>query len=215
MTVEKKPGRLAINAAVVPQTAALIGEAVERTGAVLSGHFSFLRGTHVDTALRFRAIGRDSESVAMVARELAAIASWDWKGAKVLCPESAGFFLGYEVAACKDVPCAVVKTDLRRIPTSELIAGEVNKGDRIVLVNDIGNTGRSLEPMLSLIKEHSATVVGVLLFAVVDEKAFLSFCNEQKLQAHYLTIALWESVSPTECTGCREGAALVPILELS
>lgn len=167
-------------------------------------------------ALRFRAIGRDLDALTLIARELAALPKWSWQGAKVFSPESAGFFLGHAIAAEKGIEHVVAQTDVRRLPIGELVAGNILAGDRVVLVNDVGSTAKSLDPMLELVRSRGAAIVGALIFAIVDAKSFEANCYDKGLAAHYLAMARWTPVLPGEsCHGCREGAPAVPIVELS
>lgn len=207
---------LSINTSVDAALIEQLHDAIDRSGALLSGHFALKRGVHMATALRFRAVGRDLDALTLIARELAALPKWSWEGAKVFSPESAGFFLGHAIAAEKAVEHAVAQTDVRRLPTGELIAGDIVAGDRIVLVNDVGSTGKSLDPMLELVQSRGASVIGALIFAVVDAKSFQANCYDKGLAAHYLALARWNPVEPGErCPGCRERLPLVPIVELS
>lgn len=197
--------------------AAAVASAIDRTGAILHGHFALRRELHIDTAVRFRAIGRDADALAVIANQLAALARWSWAGARVLSPESAGFFLGAAIARLHGLPHAVVQTDVRRLPIASLATGELAAGDRVVLVNDVGSTGAGLEPMLELIAQRGAQPIGVLLFAVVGADAFTAWCDRRGLPGHFLTIAQWGELTPgaATCAGCAAEAPLVPVTAFS
>ena len=196
---------------------AAVEAAIDRTGAILHGHFALRRELHIDTAVRFRAIGRDVDALTLIASQLAALASWSWPGARVLSPESAGFFLGAAIARLHGLAHAVDETDVRRQPIASLAAGEIAPGDRVVLVNDVGATGAGLEPMLELIAQRGAQPIGVLLFAVVGADAFTAWCDRRGLPGHYLTIARWGELEPgaATCAGCAAALPLVPVTEFS
>jgi adenine/guanine phosphoribosyltransferase-like PRPP-binding protein len=117
----------------------------------------------------------------VIARALGALAGWSWDGAKVLSPESAGFFVGAAIARRHGLEHAVVATDARRLPTSEVTAGHLGPRDRVVLVNDVGSTGAGLEPMLAAVERAGAEPLGVLLFAVVGAETFAAWCNQRGL----------------------------------
>jgi adenine/guanine phosphoribosyltransferase-like PRPP-binding protein len=206
---------LAINPAVADPAA--VAAAIARTGAILHGHFALRRELHIDTAVRFRAIGRDPDALALIAAQLAGLASWSWDRVRVLAPESAGFFLGAAVARLRGVPHAVVETDARRLPTGTLATGEIAAGDRVVLVNDVGSTGAGFEPMLELIAERGARAIGVLLFTVVGADAFAAWCARRGLVGHHLTVARWGELPPgaATCAGCAAALPLVPVTEFS
>ena len=191
--------------------------AIARSHSILRGHFALRRELHIDTALRVRAIGRDPDALDVIASALGALAGWSWDGARVLSPESAGFFLGAAIARRHGVEHAVVATDARRLPTSEVTAGRLAPGDRVVLVNDVGSTGAGLEPMLTAVERAGAEPLGVLLFSVVGAETFAAWCNQRGLPGHYLTIARWREVVPgaATCAGCAANLPLVPVTEFS
>lgn len=196
---------------------AAVEDAIDRTGTILRGHFALRRELHIDTAVRFRAIGRDPDALTVIATQLAGLARWSWPGVRVLSPESAGFFLGAAIARLHGLAHAVVETDVRRLPTASLAAGELAPGDRVVLVNDVGSTGAGLEPMLELIAQRGAQPIGVLLFAVVGAEAFTAWCDRRGLAGHFLTIARWGELTPgaATCAGCAAALPLVPVTEFS
>lgn len=206
---------LAINPAAGDPAA--VAAAIDRTGTLLHGHFALRRELHIATAVRFRAIGRDPAALALIADQLAGLATWRWDDVRVLSPESAGFFLGAAIARRHDRPHAVVETDARRLPTSTLAAGHLHAGEPVVLVNDVGATGAGFEPMLELIARRGARAIGVLLFAVVGADGFAAWCNQRGLPGHYLTIARWDEVppGPATCAGCADALPLVPVTELA
>lgn len=171
---------------------------------------------HTDVALRFRAIGRDGEGCTELAKLLAALPAWGWERTRVLSPGAAGFFLGREISRIKGIPHAVARSDGRRLTITELLTGEIKSGERVVLVNDVGSTGSSLEPLCALVERCGASVVGALLFTVREPKTMESYCNARRISCHHLTTNRWEVVAPgPSCAGCRDKRALIPIGHLS
>jgi orotate phosphoribosyltransferase len=185
--------------------------------ALIRGHFALHRGRHSTTALRFRDIGRDPEFMRTVIDALVAHAPDElaraFAGAKVLTPESSGLFLGRALAARYGTPHVVAQTDLRRRPTKTLLSGAIQPNDRVVLVNDVGSTGASLDPLRELVAERGGLAVGVVLFAVVGGDGIEKYCATWHLPSRWLVTARWDTYAPERCPGCRAGEPLTPVAE--
>jgi len=201
-----------------PVTEALIRGLLERSRAVLDGHFALHRDRHAGNALRFRGIGRDPELLASVldaidARLPAAVRA-ALQNAKILAPESAGFFLGRGLATRHGLPLVVAQTNLRRLPTRTLLSGALEPNDRVVLVNDVATTGASLDVLRELVAERGALTVGAVLFGVVGDVAFRAYCDRLQLPAHWLVTAHWRTWASAGCPKCLAHEPLVPVAEL-
>jgi adenine/guanine phosphoribosyltransferase-like PRPP-binding protein len=136
-------------------------------------------------------------------------------GAKLLTPESAGFFLGRALAMRYGRPLVVAQTDLRRLPTPALRSGVIQPNDRVVLVNDVARTGTSLDALRELVVEHGGRVAAVVLFGVVGSAAVTEYCARWHLPSHWLVTARWETYAPEGCPGCKTGEPLSSIVELA
>jgi adenine/guanine phosphoribosyltransferase-like PRPP-binding protein len=189
--------------------------------AVLDGHFALHRGRHSTKMLRFRGIGRDATALVRVTRALSEQLPAQLKhalelpGVKLLCPETAGFFLANALSRKYEAELVITQTDLRRLPTKSLLAGSIRSNDRIVIVNDVAGTGASIESLRELAVERHARVEGILTFGVVDEHAFRRYCEQARLPAHWLVTAGWKTHTPeVDCPGCSSRAPLMPVAEL-
>jgi adenine/guanine phosphoribosyltransferase-like PRPP-binding protein len=187
--------------------------------AVVPGHFALHRGRHAPAALRFRGIGRDRDALGTVVEGLfermpaGLMAALD--GAKILSPESSGFFLGNAIASRNRLPLAISQTDLRRLPTRTLLSGTIEPNDRVVLVNDVAGTGESIDALRKLVAERHAILGGIVLCCVVQPMQFRRYCADLGVPAHWLITAKWASHTPqVDCPGCRENAPLIPIAEI-
>lgn len=215
-TIENISDYLEVNAAEASRTK--LTKILRERKAVLKGHFALHRTRHAVNALRFRGIGQDPAALTAVAEmlfeEMPAALNDAFTKAKVLSPETSGFFLGEEIARSRGLELAIAQTDLRRLPTSSLLVGGIQAGDRIMIVNDIAGSGASTEALRSLIAERHATLQGIVVFGVVDDSAFRRYCTELRVAGHWLVTATWKTYMPDdECPGCRAATALVPISE--
>lgn len=198
-----------------------LSAALRSHSAVLTGHFGLHRSRHATTVLRFRGIGRNSDALALVVASLlegmpAPLRS-SLRGAKVLCPETAGFFLGSAIADECGMELAISQTDLHRLPVKSLLSGTIERNERVVIVNDVAGTGASVERLRELVVEQHAKLEGILLFGVVDEGAFRGYCASLGLLAHWIVTAKWSPRTYTpdvDCPGCRAGEPLEPVSEI-
>jgi len=210
------PDLIAIDATERTQSA--ISASLIRCRAVVSGHFALHRGRHAATALRFRGIGQDPDALAVVVDALfermpPSLAEL-LPGAKVLSPESSGFFLGNAIARRCEAPLVISQTDTRRLPTRSLLSGTIEPGDRVMLVNDVAGTGASIDALRVLVAERHAFLSGVIVFGVVQPEQFRRYCSDLELPAHWLITAKWRNYTPAvDCPGCTAGAPLIPIAE--
>jgi adenine/guanine phosphoribosyltransferase-like PRPP-binding protein len=198
-----------------------IMEALRTHSAVLTGHFGLHRRRHATSVLRFRGIGRDPEALELVVAALlegmpAPLRS-SLKGAKVLCPETAGFFLGSAIADACGMDLAISQTDLHRLPVKSLLSGSISRNERVVIVNDVAGTGASVERLRELVVAQHAKLEGIILFGVVDDETFRKYCASLGLPAHWLVTAKWAPCTYTpdvDCPGCKAGEPLEPVSEI-
>lgn len=191
-------------------------EVLRERRALLTGHFGLNTGEHTDTALRFRAIGNDHDSLTDIARLASSVARLDWQGKVLLCPDSAGFFLARGIEKLHALETCVVQTDLRRLPTATIIKGHIKPGDNVVIVNDVVRTGSSIDPMRQLVSQQGATLVGVVVFAQLDAPRFEQYCSALGIVGCSLVNGVWPTFVPNEtCDRCKLGEPLIPIAEFA
>jgi adenine/guanine phosphoribosyltransferase-like PRPP-binding protein len=197
-----------------------VADALSAAKAVVKGHFALHAHRHAVHALRFRGIARDPLALETVVDVLDAqlpgsIAS-QFPGAKVLSPESAGFFLGNELARRRDAELVICQTDMRRLPTTSLLSGAIQPNDRVVIVNDVAGTGASLDALRNVAAERGALLVGAVLFGVVQPDRFRDECERLDLPYHWLVTGKWTTHAPrVDCPGCMANLPLMPIAELA
>jgi orotate phosphoribosyltransferase len=208
---------VAVDANEATQDAIL--QVLAQSRALLTGHFALHRGRHSTHALRFRGIGRDPARVRLVVEALVArmpdCVEHPLAGAKLLTPESSGFFLGRALATRYRAPLVVAQTDLRRLPTKTLLSGAIQPNDRVVLVNDVASTGTSLDVLRQLVAERGGLAVAVVLFGAVGGAAVAEYCARWQLPAHWLVTARWETYAPEVCPGCKAGEPLTSVAEFA
>ena len=195
-------------------TRSAVIEALASSRSLLQGHFALHRGRHATTALRFRGLGHDPAALRVIAKALVT-PDWDLRGTVLLSPESSGFFLADALARMHGgLPHAIAQTDLRRMPTRTLLSGAIQPNDRVVIVNDVANSGASVDVLRELIVERGAFAHGVLVFGVVGVTEFHAYCDRWKLPRRHLLTANWQLFTPeVDCPGCARREPAIPIAE--
>lgn len=130
---------------------------VER-GALLDGHFKLSSGRHSPRFVQKFRILEDPALLEPIAREIAqAFASA--QPTIVVSAAVGGILLGYEVARALGTKAIFVEKEngapaLRR-------NFELRAEDRVLIVEDVVTTGKSVNEVLDLVYESGATIVGV------------------------------------------------------
>jgi orotate phosphoribosyltransferase len=192
-----------------------IREILRRSRPVLRGHFALQAGDHSNYFLRFTQIGREAEHVDALAQMLLSDDAKTKESNLVLVPESAGFFLGASVARSLGAALAVAQIDDLRCPRKALRHGAIAQGDRVLLVNDVITTGKSLEPLLQLVRDCGAAVARILTFACTDPKRARLFRNKIGVDVRWLATCAWSTNKPEVCEGCRRREVLLPATEFN
>jgi orotate phosphoribosyltransferase len=197
--------------------ASAIYDLLHRTGAVLEGHFALQSGQHSRCFLRFRQIGRSTAEVDYVASRLLEIAPFVPRRAQVLCPESAGFYLGHAVSQRIEGRLAVLKIDEHRRPGTELRTGALAKSAPLIIVNDVVTTGHSLQRLISAAGAHGVRPVGAVVFATLRLNEFNQSINDLGLRATYVIAATdaWETFPEQQCPLCGAKDRPLPAAEFN
>jgi orotate phosphoribosyltransferase len=197
----------------------LIERALAESGALLRGHFSLQVGKHTEYFIRFRALARDEQVLAAVARHLLSTVTVP-DDAIVLVPESAGYFLGEAIRAHAggNVTLAVARTDIARRPARSLLHGLLPAGRPVIVVNDVVTTGASLEPLLDLVADQGGTIAAALVFGALDGTGFRAMLSRRRIAGDHLIEAGpgWAVTDPALCAACAAGGPpVMPAAELN
>lgn len=131
---------------------------LESSGAILRGHFKLTSGRHSDTYFeKFRVLERPDVLSALCSE--IATQHQDSGVDLVAGPTTGGIIIAFEVARQLGVPALYVESEdgvkkLRRGAT-------VPAGARVLIVDDVLTTGRSIFEVIDVIKEHGGEPAGV------------------------------------------------------
>lgn len=178
-----------------------LADDIARLRVLLEGHFELQSGRHSRFFIRFAGIGWQQKLVERLAPVLVSSAGLA-RGAEVtvLAPESAGLLLARAVADYLGAPLAVAAIDEQRRPTRYLRHGSVAPGRRIIIVNDVITTGKSLDPLFSA---PQTAVAGLLSFAASGDAA-RRIEQQRGIRAQWLASIAWGTFEPSSCPLCAD-----------
>jgi|SRR5579862_836713 len=175
--------------------------ALEQRGALLQGHFRLSSGRHSDRFVQKFRILEDPVLLESVARELAerfrSLHPTIVVGAAV-----GGILLAYEVARQLGTKAIFVEKE-HGVPA--LRRGFVLvPHDRVLLVEDVLTTGRSMRETIEVVQGTGASVVGL---GVIVARA--TIIPGETVQTHVLLDLPLQSYDEAGCPQCRAGEPLV------
>ena len=142
-----------------------LGQLLERSGAILRGHFILTSGRHSDVYFeKFRVLERPEVLSALCTEVVEHFRSHEFDA--VAGPTTGGIIIAFEVARQLGLPAVYVESEdgkkkLRRNKTLE-------PGTRVLIVDDVLTTGTSLVESRTAIEEAGGTVVG---YAVLIDRS--------------------------------------------
>jgi orotate phosphoribosyltransferase len=187
---------------------------VSQTGALLEGHFQLQSGLHSSHLIRFGNIGWERKLTKEVAAALVEIAPFAREATAVVCPETAGVFLGKALAEQLELPLAVTAVDAHRRPVPELRTGRLEDEHRLLVVNDVITTGRSLDPILQL-GNSCRGIAGVLCFATLQPDRAEQLAAHRGFPLEWLVFSTWRPVRQEDCDRCAVGEPFLPAAEFN
>ena len=184
--------------------------------ALLEGHFLLASGNHSRRYLQSAKVLEDPKRAELICNALAEmIKNSGLKIDTVCAPALGGVLAGYELARSLGVRSIFVE---KKDGGMELRRGfQINKGENILICEDIITTGGSAMKAALAIKELGANVVA---FASLANRGFckregsnIEAKAECKLSSNIPFFALddftFEMYAPEECPMCKEGSVAV------
>ena len=171
-------------------------ELLERSGAMLSGHFRLTSGRHSDVYVQKARVLEQPEATMALARE---IASWFPRIDVVVAPAIGAIPLGFAVASEARARSMFAEREggqmrLRR-------GFRLEEGEMALVVEDVVTTGGSAGEVFRLVVESGAECPGVA--ALIDRSTVpLDFPLRAVLR---IEASSWE---PEACPLCRQGMPL-------
>ena len=175
-------------------------EALERTRAVLKGHFKLSSGLHSDTYVQKLRLFQHPPVLEALAREMAG----PWGPQKpdvVAAPAVGAILLGYELARALGVRSVFLERKDGKFSTR--VGMEVAPGERVLCAEDVVTTGGSVQEMAEALEALGASVVGIA--AVIDRSS-----GPLPFRAPFRGLMRLNPAQypPQECPLCRAGVPL-------
>ena len=172
-----------------------------KAGGLLKGHFCLTSGLHSDTYFQCAKLYQYPEIVETLASELSQkLKALDFE--TVVSPAIGAIIFGYEVSKQTKKRNLFVE---RKDGTMQLRRGySLKKGEKIIIVEDVITTARTIFETKEALKEYGVKVKGVA--CIVDR-------TQGKLDNEFKIYSLLKSspvtYEPKDCPLCKEGIELV------
>ena len=178
---------------------------------VMEGHFDFGNGFHGPLYLNPHQLFRTPSVIWRVAQDLIEVTPWEWLDRTdiVAGPATGGALLAHTIAGLLDGRRAMTHApyefapfgDVEGQPRLSPFYAKLMRGRRVIIVDDVRNTGRTFERCMELVTQAGGSVVATL--EIVDRR-------EVEVVLSVPNVALVEYSAPpnvpaAECASCRAG----------
>src|ERR1044071_960753 len=171
-------------------------ERFRRTGALLEGHFQLTSGLHSSQYLQCALVLQYPKDQKSIGRALAALFSDDRIDA-VVAPAIGGIIVAHETARALGVRALFTE---RESGVMTLRRGfRLNRGERILVVEDVVTTGGSTRETVDAVVEADGVVVGA--GSLVDRSGGSVDVGVRRLSLLTLSVPAFEPASCPLCSG--------------
>jgi len=168
--------------------------------ALCEGHFLLSSGRHSAQYMQCALVLKETEYAQKLCEALAEKFRGDKVG-MVIGPALGGIIVAHEVAKALKVPALFTE---RVDGVMTLRRGfSISEGERIVVVEDVVTTGKSVKEVIELVKELKGVVVGV--GSLIDRGEGVDFGVPKK---NLLSLRI-DTYSSDECPLCKKNVSLV------
>ena len=173
---------------------------LQRSSALLNGHFLLSSGLHSDSYVQCALLLQYPDDAEAVGVALAGLLD-EFAPERVLSPAIGGIVIGQEVARALSIPHQFVEKQ-NGVPT--LRRGfSLKKGERVVVVEDVVTTGRSTKEVIELARLQGAIPVAV--GSIIDRSAGHADFDMPYRSLLELDFRIYK---PDECPLCEAGVPL-------
>jgi orotate phosphoribosyltransferase len=178
-----------------------IFEIFEKANALLKGHFLLSSGLHSDLYFEKFQVLQHPEYVEILCQKLASLFKDD-KIEVVVGPTTGGVIVAYEVA--KNLKTRSIFAESEGESRVFKRGFSLKKGERVLIVDDILTTGKSVNEVIDLVKKNDGEIIGIgLLLDRSGGKVDFGYPLKP------LATTEVKNYSPEECPLCKEGEPLV------
>jgi orotate phosphoribosyltransferase len=178
-----------------------IFEIFEKVGALLKGHFLLSSGLHSDLYFEKFQVLQHPEYVEVLCKKLASLFKDD-KIEVVVGPTTGGIIIAYEVA--KNLETRSIFAESEGEGRVFKRGFNLKKGERVLIVDDILTTGKSLREVIDLVNKYDGKIVGI---GILLDRSGGKVGFGYPLKA--LATTEVKNYAPEECPLCKKGEPLV------
>lgn len=173
---------------------------LNKTGALLQGHYRLSSGLHSPSYVQCALLLQQPRNAKAIGEALAALIR-PIRPDRIAAPALGGLIIGYTVAESLDVPMIFTE---RKDGEMTLRRGfKIAQGERIVVVEDVVTTGKSTRETARIVGQHGGVVFGFASILNRSGKANPFDAPYESL----MTLAL-ETYQPDDCPLCASGVPL-------
>ena len=178
----------------------MIVSMLERTGALLSGHFRLSSGLHSDGYVQCARLLEYPSDAAELGRLLAASAE-SFGADRIVAPAMGGLIIGFTVAQALDLPMIFTE---RKDGAMALRRGfTLGERRRVLIVEDVVTTGKSSLETARVIESLGGSVTGYA--SILNRSGQENPFGVPYAFLHRMDLGTWNA---SECPLCAEGRAL-------
>lgn len=174
---------------------------LKKTGAFLTGHFKLSSGLHSVKYIQCALLLQHPEHAAKLGESIAE----EFKDRGVTCaagPALGSIIIAHEVAKALKVRCIFGEREDGKMTLRR--GFKLNSQDKVLVVEDVITTGRSIKELIDVIKESEATVVGIGAIINRSLEKIDFGCDTKALIKMKI-----ETFEPAECPLCKKGIPMM------
>lgn len=176
--------------------------ALEKTGALLNGHFELRSKLHSNRFFQCAILQRHPRVFAQLCGELAKrVAAAAIHADYVIAPALGGIVAGHEVARHLDTLSIFAEKENDRLTMRRF---SITAGKRYLVVEDVITRGGRVDETIALVRQGGGQVTGVAV--LVDRSAGQATFGVPLITLLEMAPEVWE---PAQCPLCRQGLPLV------
>lgn len=178
-----------------------VKEILEKTEALLTGHFLLTSGKHSDKYVQCAKLFRHPDISAEISKDLAE----KYEGYDidtVIGPAIGGIILSYEVA--RQLGAMALFAERENGKMSLRRGFEIKPGSRVLVVEDVITTGGSVKEVIDLVSNAGGVVAGVA--CVIDRSNGRAMFDVPFKSTTKINIDTFE---PEDCPLCKSGSAAI------
>lgn len=176
-------------------------EIFKKSGALLSGHFKLSSGLHSNQYMQCALVLQHPEYAAKLGKGIADKFKDD-KITVVAGPALGGIVIAHEVARALGVRCIFGEREDGKMTLRR--GFNLGQKDRVLLVEDVITTGKSIKELIDVIKHSGAAIVGIGSIADrSSEKIDFGYDAKSLIKLDIKTFP------PDDCPLCEQGIPVV------